>query len=426
MQIVMALESFFPYSHGGTEKSVLQLSHFLLSKGHQVCVLTPDDDGKKNISSFEGISIHYFSSSLLFSKEQNYTIQPADNLDSFKAKLKKLSPDIFHLHSFSPALNSFHIEAAKSLGIKTFFTPRLANNFCINNGELVKNNIQACNAKVTTYKCLYCSLKRNNHLNTLKRHLVTGILHLAKHKKFLTKRVSPYYLRAYAKHLELKRTARNTNSVIAISDWVRKAFHINGFTNVTQIDQGINFESHTNLLSTYKPVVLTYIGRFSREKGIDILINTLGKIKNHHFHLNIVTFEDNINQDYFNETIIRNGLEDKITFHFNQSTSQIYKLLSHSHWLCLLSRIRDTAPRVIHEAFACQVPSIVSQHIPDFINHNINGIRVNINNEKDLLSTFKTILTNHEFWLNIKNNIKPPRTIETVGHEHLSMYNKHV
>lgn len=424
MHILMAIESFFPYSQGGTEKSVLQLAHFLINKGHKVSILTPDDNGKKNESAFENISIFYFSSPLVFSKEETYGLKSASNLVAFQNQLKTLSPDIFHLHSFSPALNSFHLEAVKKLGIKTIFTPRLANNFCINNGQLVKANSKACDAKVGTYTCLRCSLKKNLIGGRIKRYIMPFLTEIAKNNHTLSAKISPYYLRAYAKKKELKRAAQNTDAVIAISDWVKKAFTVNGFNNVVQIDQGIDFEKQYNQLFSYKPTIFTYIGRFSPEKGIEILLNTLSQLKDYPFRLNIVTFDNNVDKDYF-DTIIRNsGLKERISFHFNQSTSQVYQILTHSHWLCLLSKIRDTAPRVIHEAFACQVPCIVSQHIPDFVIHNINGIRININNKKALLSTFKEILSDEAYWQKLKKNITPPRNMDMVGEEHLAIYKK--
>ena len=59
--------------------------------------------------------------------------------------------------------------------------------------------------------------------------------------------------------------------------------------------------------------------------------------------------------------------KEKINQYYDLSTNEVYDVLVNTHWLCLFSKIRDTAPRVIHEASACNVPSIVSQHIPDFV-----------------------------------------------------------
>ena len=224
----MALESFYPYSFGGSEKSVYQLSKYLIDSGYNVSIITPDNNGKKNFSMYENIKIYYFSSSLNFTKDYEYGLFETPNMNSFEQRLKEINPDIFHLHSFSPSLNSFHLRKCKELGISTVFTPRLANNFCINYGELVYKGKKPCNAKVTFLKCLSCNLTRfKKSKNQLKKNIIIITTLLFYLVNYFPKRYPLYYLRIWAKKKELIRASKYCDKVVAISPWVLKAFSLN-------------------------------------------------------------------------------------------------------------------------------------------------------------------------------------------------------
>ena len=58
--------------------------------------------------------------------------------------LSRIKPDIFHLHSLAPNIGVHHLKLVSKCGIKTFYTPRLANNFCINNGQLIRPDKKTC------------------------------------------------------------------------------------------------------------------------------------------------------------------------------------------------------------------------------------------------------------------------------------------
>ncbi|MDF1547661.1 MAG: glycosyltransferase [Bacteroidales bacterium] len=424
IHIIMALESFFPYSNGGTENSVIQLARYLSEKGYKITILTPDDSGKRNINWIENINIRYFNSPLVFPKEETFGLKETSNLPSFKRMLEILQPDILHLQSFSPALNSYHIKAAKELGVKTIYTLRLANNFCINNGELVQKGKYVCNSRVLNIKCQSCNLIRYKIKSPPEAYIFSFVAEFFSVLNYYPKKISTYYYRANAKKKELKRTAKYTDAVISISNWVTKAFQINNFRNISEIKQGIDYQIRQNKLFSIFPVVFTFIGRFSPEKGIDILISTLNCFSEQDFILNIISIEQNEDKVHFENVMNNCKFKGKIKLKYNLSTEQVYEELEKTHWLCLFSKIRDTAPRAIHEAFACQVPSIVSQHIPDFVEHNVNGLRINIDKEEEISSVFRRIFNDFSIWERLKSAIKPPRNISQVGQDHELLYHQ--
>ena len=82
------------------------------------------------------------------------------------------------------------------------------------------------------------------------------------------------------------------------------------------------------------------------------------------------------------------------------------------------------SPLVIQEAFAAGLPVIASNVYgnAEQITHGINGLLFNFNDPQDLLKQLRRCLDEKDLLQSVSKNIKPPRSFDEVGKEHMLLY----
>ncbi len=418
--VVIGLPSFFPFTKGGSEMSVLHIAKFLKNHGYTVTIVFPAIDQNISEYKYEGLLVSPVTSAP-HTKKELYGLDAPGNLNAFKKLLIDLKGNIFHLNTLSPLLNSNHLQVAKDLGYKTIFTPRLANNFCINNGSLYLMQNRECNAKVKVKRCLNCNLKSINYKNRFHRYIISNFLSFI-NSRVLYNWISPYYNIANAKKRELLLIRKYSDLNIAISPWVEQAFHQNGIFKTKLILQGIPLPKiPSNGKHTLTKQVITYVGRISKEKGLHLLISALEKSKCKNIQLNVVAFRPEKEKEYFQELKERsNNLN--IEWIFDPKTDEKFELIAKSSWVCLPTVIREVAPRVVLEAFACKTPVICSNNIKDLVINNFNGLVFNTSIQDSLMRVILKISNNPELSSELSENIQEVREVSQVGREHLNAY----
>lgn len=108
---------------------------------------------------------------------------------------------------------------------------------------------------------------------------------------------------------------------------------------------------------------LTFVGRLEKVKGVDVLINSLAKVKNlDKFKINIIG--GGSLQKELEDKIASENLENHVTFYGNISDFQkISGIVRSSDWLIIPSR-SDSIPLVFSEAMKCGTP-IIASALPD-------------------------------------------------------------
>lgn len=128
-----------------------------------------------------------------------------------------------------------------------------------------------------------------------------------------------------------------------------------------------------------------YLGRVTKKKNIEFIINTISKLSNVNFTLDIMgPIEDIIYYNKLKSMIKNNNLEDIIFFR-----KPIYKdkkfFLKYN--FLLLTSFQEGDPYVVKEAMAMSLPVIVSSNIrTNYVLNNINGyVCQNQNELKEIL-----------------------------------------
>lgn len=425
MTIALALDSFFPDTKAGTEIYVLNLAKGLQQSGFDVYVVAASTFIEQNITNYkyEGIDVYRFKVPKSETTQKLNGIGKPSGIETFNMLLDLLKPDFLHIHSFSRALNSFHLQLTHQKGINTVFTSHLSGLFCIKGDFLYLDNYQ-CNGKTNRYKCLKCfifSKTKNITLSTI-GGLTLDILNFATPLRYLKPSVNIIN----NKKKELKRLNKNADAIISLAKWYDDVYKINGFSNTVVVKQGIDtkiFKKENFLEKENQKLKISFIGRNVYSKGLHLLVDVFKRINFENYYLRIIALPGNI-KDYNDENCENIRNLKNCEYHESLSHSEINKILEDTDLLCLPSISGEMAPLVILEAYAHKVPVLGSSFpaIAEMIEDGKTGIIFENNHINDLEEKLRYILDNPQKIRDMKNNIKLVNSFDRVIEEHLKIY----
>ncbi|MBT8379446.1 MAG: glycosyltransferase family 4 protein [Ignavibacteria bacterium] len=148
--------------------------------------------------------------------------------------------------------------------------------------------------------------------------------------------------------------------------------------------------------------ILTFIGRFSKEKGVDILLNAINKIQLNYNEVILLMIGEGEEKDQIDNTIRSNNINAKIL----PSTEKIYKYYLISDLIVLPSRT-DPFPVVMLEAGLCKKPFIGSKvdGIAEFIEDGISGLLFNSEELDGLIDAIVKIIKDKNYANDIAKNL---------------------
>lgn len=425
MKIVHILDSFFPDSRAGTEQYVLWLANFMQDAGHDVSIIAASITITGSYT-YEGIQVYRFLvPNDPISRELNGLIPPR-GIENFEKLLIKLSPDIAHFHSFSRAINGYHLELAKKLEIKTVFTAHLGNLFCIK-GDFLLFGKEICDGKVLQSRCMQCFLSsKQGSGNTLKIKLSAGFINRVVNSPFHKLFPSAWHLVKHRQE-ELKRLKLYGDAVIAIAPWIERVFQLNHIENVWLVKQGIQFQENQEPSTKNqdkrldKPIKLIFVGRLHPMKGLHLLLDALDSFSLGKFLLIVIGISHD--EDYKIEMRAK-ALQLGVEWHENKMHDEVLDLISKSDILVLPAISNEMAPLVILEAFACGKPVIGSTYpaIGDMVTDGFNGLLFENKNVKSLTYCLQRLLDAPNLLPCLKSNMQPPRSFEDVAEDMMGIY----
>ena len=424
MHILLVLESFFPTHRAGTEIYVLNLCRYLQSKGYKVEVLISSTTGASDYK-YEGIQVYTFKvPPKPIAKELNGIIAPR-GIEHFIERVKAINPDLVHFHSFGRAINGYHLQAVKELGIKTAFTPHLGGFFCIK-GDLLLNGKVNCDGEVRKTRCLSCLLQSRGKSKILSYGFANVMQFVANLKK-AKKIIPPSFFQAHHRHNELQRVKQHSDLIFSIAPWIQTAFELNNIKKAIRIPQGISpiflsnaqLSTHNSILTTRnsKPIRFAFIGRMHPSKGFHLLKQAWDNIETGNIKLDVVTSPSGDENQYFEQHKQWAKAKPNIEWHEGHTQNDVASLLRTIDVLILPSTTNEVAPLVILEAAAFGIPTIGSDYIAikDMVEHGKNGLLFKNGDWHHLKHQLETIINQPELIAKFKQNIRPPMSMSVVA-----------
>lgn len=116
--------------------------------------------------------------------------------------------------------------------------------------------------------------------------------------------------------------------------------------------------------------------------------------------------------------------DTRISFKSPVSAKQIVNLLTDYDLLAVPSQWLETGPLVVLEAFAAGIPVIGSNlgGIAELVQHEINGLLVEAASVEAWSRSLQRLNQERDLLIRLRHGVRPPRHMETVAKEMLSLY----
>lgn len=338
----IVLVNKFYYNRGGDCTAMLSTEQLLKTKGHEVAVFSMRY--AKNIPSewdrYFADEIKFSGGSLSDKKRAFERLFKSEEVaKKFNALLNDFKPDIVHLHNIHSYISPVVAEIAHQRGIRVVWTlhdyklicPAYT---CLRNGEICELCFKN-KTKVLTNKCIKNSLPAS----------LMGWLE----SKFWNK----------------KKLMKITDCFISPSSFLKSKMVEAGFL-AEKIDVLHNFMPQKIEISTLKKDYCCYVGRISKEKGIDTLLNVASQSP---YQLKVIGDGPLLNA-------YRNFYTQKnIEFLGHLTPDKVFEVVKQAKCMIIPSIWYENNPFSVIESLCMGTPVIGARigGIPELIEEGVNG-----------------------------------------------------
>ncbi|MBW2981178.1 glycosyltransferase family 4 protein [Candidatus Woesearchaeota archaeon] len=290
-------------------------------------------------------------------------------IDSYK-KIKSYNPDIIHVHKYNLSLSVSPLIVAKFLKKKTFVTFHDFGILCCN-GWCVDGEGNPCK-KPSSIKWLFCrSLSNKRFINKLYDY-VKNTIHLFLMNWFVDEYIAPSkaltrYLGKIYDRQRRKRAHCVPNFKIISKKKLRKRYEY-----------------------------LVYVGRLTREKGVDWLINSFRQVVEKSASAKLVIVGGGVERKRLEALTKKLGLQHNIEFRGRLNYNELVKVYEKALAVVMPSIWMENNPMVLFEASSYAIPVIGSNigGIPDMVKDGYNGYLVERFNSNQLAEKILTLIKN--------------------------------
>jgi len=204
----------------------------------------------------------------------------------------------------------------------------------------------------------------------------------------------------------IKKIIDDATAISAANEYEKEIFsNLNGKSKIEIIRNGVNLEtlvSKVDFKEKYQinSRFILFVGRFSKSKGIENLINALDVLKNQEEFLDVRLVIMGVDfgfEEKMEELIEKFELSNKVTIIKNPPREDVISAYGESEFLVLPSQW-ELSPLVPLESFAFKKPVIStrSHGIPFTVQHDKNGILVEPENPMELADAIKKLLLDED------------------------------
>jgi len=443
MKIVYVVHEFPPDNIGGTGVATFQVAKVMLTGGHKVWVLAPqqwDDDNFRSVGFFDekvdGLSVRR----LVFNPE----LAPNPILYEYynpilyiyaRHFLREICPDIIHICHLLH-LSSSIIDAAKELRIPVVLTLRDFWFFCPKWIRL-KSDRSLCREDFSWKDCIWCLRKENNLYDKItrvfdERMVKSYVEQVISNNKFKfslinNRQISSLLFSAAGRLPFLKSQLEKVDQITCRSSflskvYLRKGYFHNGFTVVSP--GTISPPKLPSRKGRISNITFGYFGGGREHKGAHVLLQAFRKIKSTKVNLKLYGIFSNTEYAR-NLRRITKG-DERIDFMDNFSRTDLTRVLADIDILVMPSIWPEASGLSILEAFANKVLVIATDigGIPEIIHDGHNGLLFKRGDVLGLKQKMERVINEPGLIQKFKKNIPRVRSVNEECDELLDIYKK--
>jgi len=344
---------------GGAEKYLIDLNNLLKYNNHITRII-----GSKQKNSYLSFLSRVFSLNWYFKT---------------KKIIKEFKPDILHINSCSWVISPSPIIVAKKFNIPVVCTVHNFHYVCPNTW-MMKSEKNICKSNFSFY-CTYA----NCYPRKLKIKKFLNYFKVLIHRKILKKYVDIFICPSKILTNYMKKTLKINNVV----------YNPNFVKNYSIKDNALN--------DNY----FLYVGRLSKEKGVDILIKAFSKLNENNYNIKLKIVGSGIEKENLIDLCSKLNLNNSIDFLGFVNEKKLKELYQGSKAIIMPSFWMENNPIVGLETLSFGKPLIGSNigGIPELIIDNKTGYLFNPGNDGDLFNKMKNLLDDNKN-IEMGNNAK--------------------
>lgn len=444
MKILLTTHQFFPQHAAGTEVLTLSVAKELISRGHEVRVLTghPGSSDMQEVErcdqyDFDGICVYRFHHAYVPMAGQTSMIEIGyDNraaAEYFDKILERFNPDIvhfFHLNRLGTGL----IKSAVRAKIPAFMTPTDFWSICPT-GQLVLGNGKLCSGpSVYAGNCVkHIGHSTNKSLGGSVVKLLPTVA-----VDFLVRLTEAQLLPPYPQRIEVKAIGSRLKTNVMRLNQLKKIISPNSFMTDKLIQHGVL--PQLIVQSTYgidvpktaarkprqpplKPFRVGFIGTLAKHKGCHLLINAFKALPLGKALLKIYGSVEDFPY-YSNNLKMLAENRDDINFCGTFNNSKIAEVLADLDVLVVPSLWYENTPLVIYSAQAANCPVIASNFpsISEVVCNQVNGLLFEAGNVNELTNQLLSLIDAPNLATKLSNNSLQPKSTATYVDELLNIW----
>lgn len=444
MKILLTVHQFFPRYYSGTEVLVRDTGIEMLSRGHEVHVLTadPSDQGKITNLSYEeydyaGMKVHAVG----LPRRRRLLDRVKDEYDNELAArhvrryAERIKPDVvhmFHVHRLSGSV----IEVFKELNVPLVFTPTDFWAICFMKTLTKPSGELNTGPDDISSNCLECrdierllpeeQLPQTSDRAEFYREIAERALSRSENEDSGTELV-----RAMLSRTAFLRERFNTvDAILAPTKLMHHSLTTNGIDRelVSVSPFGIDtsqFRSDEQHRDGNGKLRLGYIGTISPHKGLHVLLEAFEKLlpQTGEADLRICGGLDTF-PFYARKVYDMAGGDPRINFAGPFPNERIAEELSKVDVLVVPSTWYENTPLVIYGAFAAGVPVVATDlgGMAEVVRHEENGLLFKLGDAGDLARQLKRLIDEPDLLARLRRNASKVRTVEDSVDEMLALY----
>lgn len=435
MKILYLIHEFYPAHHGGSEKFILQIAQRVQAQGHQVKIVTFDNDNRRATPTastpirkrkpFRRILAAGLRRTGLLALWHKCLTLKSDPIECYEELVQGVS--VIGFRSRRIAQNGFHLVDTNLTAFAQALLQREAPDvihagYLLRNAEFLYVAQQLRIPYVITLTTYWLICPKHLLINE-KKQICGGPRGGAECKiacpSFDSKQIG-------ARYAAMQQLLAKAGAIIAPSQHLARIFQREVSTlELTYIPYGMDCQRlpfNTRRYPTQQPLIFLFGGRLATEKGVNLLLTAFKRLPSRQVRLHI--YGDG---KFLEEVQEAAKVDSRIYYGGVYTNQQVGELLSQSDVVVIPSIWHENLPLIMQEAQACGVPTLVSDvgSMTECVTDGVNGFTFRMGDVADLQRKMQIMIDQPEVLNTIKENMRNPKAGQyrvTSLEEEASMY----
>jgi glycosyltransferase involved in cell wall biosynthesis len=438
MRVVHAVGWYFPQSTGGTEVYVAAVARELRRAGVDVHIAAPAPGASKpEAYEHDGVPVYRYPIPVRPTRAEARGEVVVRGAESFHDWLTDLRPDVVHMHTFVTGLDWLEVKHARAAGARVFVTSHSsALGYVCLRGTLLRWGHEICDGVARAPLCAACALQ----MRGMPRPFATAIAVMPVRAARMVNRIEHPLGTALGlrSHIDdrLARQRELFNAIdtfFALTEASRSTLLANGApsskirVNRLGVDGDVIATIPTKPRRAQVPVVVGFLGRFDRLKGIEDLLRAAQSLPpDVPFRLELRGISNDAQSNALRSTCETAARRDpRIQVHGPVARRDVGEVLAAWDVLCCPGLSLEGGPTVGLEALAVGTPIIGSRFggLAEIVRDGQNGALVTPGDWRALADIIRAVALRPETIDEWRSRLPTVRSMRDVTLDYLDAYN---